>query len=498
LRPSRKKACGLRRLIAVLFLILASSPVRAFDSDLWTHYTNQNIVSAIAEGEDEIYFATNGGIRRYHRFRQTWLRSITTADGLPDNRVLAITYDPKSGDLTIRTRTGASRWMSRLESLTLGGFIEPVSHPYIPRIPTVTPPFGYYINGNIVRGPHRDYRISDVLIDTWNTLWIATEGLGIGKADLNFNTLQFLQSGPTTQNVTAIEIDGDEVWVGGRDTFNSFSRGISRGISRFDRERQTWRYYDAVETHRLDNTQISDILSDSTDVWFGTDIGIVRYRKGPETWDTYRFSSGIGTRHLREVTAITKGSDRLWMGTDRGLAVLDLKTDTIRVVDGSHAFRIRNLATGDTHIWAATDKGLFKTDIDKVTWKEASPDPTTRQPILALDTSGDTTWAFAAHPPTLLVSTDADSAWRSLVLPEAAGQRYASISAGGHRAWIGTDSGIVRVNTISGKSTILTQLDGMLDDRVNVVRLDGNSVWFGGPEGLSLYRWVDDYSDPED
>jgi ligand-binding sensor domain-containing protein len=98
----------------------------------------------------------------------------------------------------------------------------------------------------------------------------------------------------------------------------------------------------------------------------------------------------------------------------------------------------------------------------------------------------------------LLVSTDPDSAWRKLDLPEAAGQRHTSISAAGHRVWIGTDSGIVRVNTVSGKSAIMTQLDGMLDDRVNVLRLDGPSVWLGGPEGLSLYRWIDDYNDPED
>ena len=466
----------------------------AYDAELWTHYTGQNTVTSIAEGESEIYFGTSGGIRRYHRFRQSWLRTITTAEGLPDNFIQQMSFDPDSGDLEIRTRTGNARWMSRLEALTPGGFakLSPVN--YIPRIPNVVPPFGYYINGDIVRGPDRNYRILDVLIDSWNILWIATDGLGIGRADLTFNELEFLQSGPLVSNVTALEIDGSSIWVGGQDDF----RAHARGISRFDRESDKWRYYESDAIPRLDDTQITDILADSADVWFATDQGVVRYRKTDDAWDTYRYSRSSSTRHIRNTTALARGSDRLWLGTDRGLAVLDLGADTLRSVRGSHNFRIHDLAAGDLHIWAATHKGLFRSPVDDVTWSPVSEPPAAIRPILAVDASGDTTWALAAAPPTLLVSTHHDSAWTAIELPEAAGSSRATLSVSGRQAWIGTESGVIRVNTNSGRSSELNSIDGLLDDRVHVVRLDGTSVWLGTRSGLSLYHWSDDLRTPED
>ena len=471
-----------------------SAPLVAVDHDLWSHYPNQNVVSSIAEGEDEIFFGTTGGIRRYHRFRDTWLRPITTADGLPDNQVDAMRFDPSTGDLEIRTRTGTARWMTRIHALNLGGFtrLDPVRH--VSRIPSVAPPFGYYINGNIVRGPHQNYGITDTLVDSWNILWIATEGLGIGRADLKFNELTFIRSGPIVQNVTAIEIDESTVWVGGRDDYDVFARGISR----FDRETDEWVHFEQEAIQRLDDTQVNDIVADSSDVWFATDRGVVRYQKQIEAWDTYRLNAGSGTRRLRRATSLARAGSRLWIGTERGLAVLDHQTDTIRAVGGSEIFRIRDLASGAQYVWAATNKGLFRTSVDDVTWKEASTNPATRQPILALDVSGDTTWAFAALPPTLLVSTNPDSSWRTLSVPEAGSESTVSLSASGERAWIGTNSGIIRISTETGKLTTMTRIDGLLHDKVTGIRLEGPYVWVGSRKGLSRYRWLDDFNDPDD
>ena len=483
-----------RALVTVVCLLLLSDTARAYDPDLWTHYTSQNIVSSIAEGESEIFFGTNGGIRRYHRFRQTWLHTITTADGLPDNWIEQMTYDRTTGDLSVRTRTGTARWMSRLESLAPGGFVEFNPIRPLPRIPNVVLPFGYYINGNIVRGPHRNYRITDALVDSWNVLWIATEGLGIGRADLNFNELEFHQSGPLVRNVTALEIDGNDLWLGGRDDFDTYTRGMSR----FNRETDRWQYYETDAIRRLDDTQVYDILADSADVWFATDQGVVRYRKMEDSWDTYRYRRGATTRHIRGTTSLARGESRLWLGTAKGLAVLDLRTDTLRVVGGSQAFRIRDLSSGDRFVWAATSRGLFRTPIDDVTWSAVKSHPAASQPILALSTSHDTTWALAAAPPTLLVSTDPDSAWQAIPVPEAAGSTRANLSASGERAWIGTEFGVIRVNTKSGNATTLSQFDGLLDDNVHAVRLDGPYIWFATRRGLSKYRWQDDFRDPED
>lgn len=484
---------GLRR--AAWLLLLVAAPVDAYDAELWRHFPNQNVVTSIAEGETEIYFGTSGGVRRYHRFRQAWLRPITTADGLPDNSVNRITYDRDTGDLAIETRTGTARWMSRLEALAPGGFVELGPIDGIPRIPSsIVPPFGYYITGSVIRGPHRTYRITDVMVDSWNVLWIGTDGLGVGRADLTFNELEFLRSGPLVRNVTALEIDGEDVWVGGQDDFEVYARGMSR----FDREHGKWTYYEREAVRRMDDTQVYDILADDTDVWFATERGVVRYRKDQRSWDTYRYGRSASTRRVRRTTSLARGAGRLWLGTRTGLALVDLGADTMRAVGGSEQFRIRDLASGARYVWAATNRGLFRTPADDVTWAPVTSHPAAERPILAVDTNQDTTWVLATSPPALLISTGPDSTWRSLQLPEAVGTTRASLSAAGERAWIGTQTGVLRVNTRSGRLTTLDTIDGLLDDTVHVVRLDGPYVWIGTRQGLSRYHWAEDFADPED
>ena len=480
--------------IACLFLLTEDTPVFGYDAELWTHYTSQNIVTDIAEGESEIYFATSGGIRRYERFRQAWLRPITTADGLPDNWVQQLSYNRTSGDLSIRTKTGAATWMSRLESLSPGGIAELSPTRYTPRIPTVIPPFGYYINGDIIRGPGRNYRILDALVDSWNILWIATEGLGIGRVDLSFGDMVFLQSGPLVQNVTALNLDGRYLWAGGADGFRVYARGISR----YDRDTEQWEYYEERVIPRLEDTEVNAILADTANVWFGTDQGLVRYSKSNETWDTYRYRRGVSTQHIRHTTSLAAGDSRVWLGTNRGLALLDLESDTLRAVPGSGRFRIRDLATGSSYVWAATNKGLYRSRTTRVSWEPVRDHPVATQAFLAVDTSGDTTWALATVPPNLMVSTHPDSVWRVLKLPEAAGSVTATLSGAGERAWIGTEFGVIRVNTRSGRTSTLNQIDGLLDDVVQAIELEGPHVWIGTRGGLSRYHWANDFRDPKD
>ena len=485
----------MRTALAVILTLWIGTSVDAYDQELWTHYTSQNVVTSIAEGESEIYFGTSGGVRRYHRFRQAWLRPITTADGLPDNFVRQMGYDRNTGDLIIETRTGSARWMSNMEALTPGVFTELNPYNRIPTIPhSIVPPFGYYINGDIIRGPRRTYRILDAHVDSWNVLWLATNGLGIGKADLTFNQLEFLQSGPEVSNVTALEFDGDDLWVGARDDITAYARGISR----YDRRNETWTYYMSDEIPRLDDTQVADILADSTNVWFATEQGIVRYRKEEDAWDTYLYRRSQSARHVRNTMSLARGAGRLWLGTLEGLAVLDLGADTLRAVGGSRDFRINDLASGTNHIWAATHRGLFRCTIDSVTWTPVRDVSAATRPVLAVTTSGDSTWALASSPPVLLVSAHPDSAWRSIELPEAAGSDRAAMSVSGKRLWIGTKNGIVRVNTRSGNTDSMNAIDGLLDDWVHDLRLDGQDVWIATRGGLSLYRWGDDFRDPED
>ena len=142
--------------LTLIASLIVASTAQAFDASLWQTYTNMNFVTDLAEGEDEIYIATTGGIRRFGRFQDAWLPSLTTLNGLPNNLIERMTYETHTGDLHIQTPDGTARWMSRLETVVAGGAPQFFDRP-AGRIPLdVMMPFGYYVQGGRIRGPRRD------------------------------------------------------------------------------------------------------------------------------------------------------------------------------------------------------------------------------------------------------------------------------------------------------------------------------------------------------
>ncbi len=467
----------------LILCLLLTPPLRAYDREVWTSYPNMNHVTALAEGDVQIYVATTGGIRRYDRFANRWLSPLTTLDGLPDNRVQRLAYDPNTGDLWFDTPSGSGVWMSRLETMSLATR-DPVPQHYPPRaIPPVMLPFGYYLENNWIQGPRRTYAITDILIDSWRILWIGTRGLGVGRADLRDEQLEFLHFGPMTENVTAIALDGDRIWFGGEDTY----RGPARGITRYHPSTDTWEYFQPEDIIGLDDVRVSAILPDSTDVWFGTWGGLVRYTKKSGQWLTYRLYG----RNSDRITALARDSQRLWIGTRAGLRILDLKADTLRTVEGSERFAIRALDAGPDFIWAGTDWGLYRCARRDVTWAPVRcPEGLTKGPISAVFARAGKVWAAVEAPPALIHQSGSDTTWQRFPLSEVGGSRRVAIAADTSRVWVATDQGAFRLDIARKLWKDYTRFSGLIHDRVHAILLDGDYVWFGTQEGASRFHWA--------
>ena len=471
-----------RYLLLTGLCLLLPTRLFGFDAELWTNFPNMNHVTSLAEGEIEMFVATTGGIRRYDRFYDRWLPPLTTRDGLPDNRVLRLAYEPDTGDLWFETASGKGRWLTRLETISAFAGDPPRSHSR-PGIPQLIMPFGYHLQGGWIRGPRRVYEITDTLLDSWRVLWIGTWGLGVGRADLRDERLAFRRFGPIAENVTAIARDGDAYWFGGDDTYSA----PAPGITRYTPSSQTWDYFEAEDIIGLEDARIGVILPDSADVWFGSDEGLVRFERETDAWLTYR----VDRSYVSRVTALARDSDRLWIGTSTGLAVFDLAADTIRAVDGSERFAINDLAKGSNHVWAATDHGLFRCPRGEATWRRVeSASGLTERPTAAVAAAEGSVWAVLDAPPALLGSTGDHKEWQHYPLSEAGGSRRIGLAADTVHAWVGTDLGAFRFDTHSESWQRLTPFDGLLNNRVQAVLLDGDYVWFGTADGVSRFHWA--------
>ena len=472
-------------------LLLFANPIFAYDRETWTSFTNMNYVTSLSEGDNVIYIATTGGIRRYDKFTKTFLSPLTTLDGLPDNRVQRLAFDQNTGDLWFETPSGGGRWISRLDIMSLVGQTPAILRkPKLQEhLPSVVMPFGYYLEPNRIRGPRQDYPVTETLIDAWGDFWLGTWGLGVGRADMRDEQLSFLRYGPLEENVTAIARDGDAIWFGGEDTY----RAPARGITRYHTKSKTWEYFEAAQIIGLDNPQITTILPDSANIWFGTHRGLTRYNRKENRWFTYRDS-----RQWGRVTALARGHRRLWIGTQSGMAVLNLKDDALRLVKGSENFRITTLVTGPKNIWAGTRFGLYKCPREDIVWHPAQdPDNHTQRSIVALSVSQDKLWAATDAPPGLIRLNAPDSTWSEFPLSEVGGSQYVAVTADTSRVWVATDMGAFRLNLNDQLWKSFTPTDGLIHDRVQALLLEDEYVWFGTAQGVSRFHWAKDFFEKE-
>ena len=194
------------------------------------------------------------------------------------------------------------------------------------------------------------------------------------------------------------------------------------------------------------------------------------------------------------VTSLARDGDRLWIGTQTGLAVLDLHLDEVRSVGGSERFAIHALTAGPGALWAGTDRGIFRCGRGNATWVPAeSAEGPHRGRILALCAGGLGIWAAAQSPPGLLHLELPDSTWRHYPLAELHASRRVAVAADSARAWVATDVGVFRLDIARGLWKRYTRTDGLVHNQVQAVLLDGEYVWFGTAGGISRFQWNVDF-----
>jgi ligand-binding sensor domain-containing protein len=59
--------------------------------------------------------------------------------------------------------------------------------------------------------------------------------------------------------------------------------------------------------------------------------------------------------------------------------------------------------------------------------------------------------------------------------------------------WVGTDEGIARYDRRTGYSRNFSTEDGLIDNRVFDIELDGDCLWFATPGGVTRFYWNNPY-----
>ena len=300
-----------------------------------------------------------------------------------------------------------------------------------------------------------------------------------------------------------LAVDADYVWV-----------GTLRGLSRYDKRKESWTPLTALPT--LVGRTIRTVDTDERFVWVGSDKGMSRYDKVFGTWKNYRQDGGsenIEThgghwhQHGRKkrgslsdnvVSSIVTDEQYVWVGTRDGANRFDkiaLRWDQYKTEHGLPANNITSVSSDGDSIWVGTNSGIGKyprTADDLNAWitytsgTEIQPSAVSKEFAESLVT--DQIWCITASKRHVWVGTRRGVSkydigrdiWKTITVEDGlASDEVSCIAIDGERVWFGSDRGVTRYNEKMDVWAAYTTEDGLASNKVTTIGVDGTEVWMG-------------------
>ncbi len=303
--------------------------------------------------------------------------------------------------------------------------------------------------------------------------------------------------GLSSEMVNAIAIQGEEVWFGTE----------GGGATVYDRSKKICRAYttkgepmDKVDKgvsinwqNLLPYNHVTVIVPDVDRIWFGTYFygfggGGISYYQPQKNPPWKRFNTNDG--RAKKVVSMAVDGDRVWVGSEKGLSVLDKKTEGWRVFysaqDGLSGNFVNSILIQSDSVWVGTNGGVSRFDKVRKTWKTYSQkDGLTETEIKALASVGQKVWAGGIGG-TLFEYDPVGDRWKRIEPTDPLRNGgIQSITVAKEKVFVSRDNGVSIYDLSTGQWESLTVSDGLLSDTVFCAAEDKDSIWFGTDKGAS-------------
>ena len=480
-------------------------------------------LNALAVDGPEVWFGSGRGLHRYNEFTREW-RNFTPRDGLAGRGAEWITADEDfiwvaRSEWDRDSNRPLSRYNKKTEKWDTFSTSDVLASHTIRRIIATKDDVWILYRPWTKKGVTRyDRRTGE-----WTTiksgqgtlelavdddyLWLAAPNNGLRRFHFASGTWTVFRDlkGLLHNHVDeyGLAVDDQYVWV-----------GTLRGLSRYDKQRESWTPFTALPT--LSGRTIRTVDTDERFVWVGTDNGLSRYDKELGTWKQYQQEGGseeIAThgghwhrwRPKRKdtlsddsVSSIVVDEQYVWVGTRDGANRFDklaLRWDQYKTGQGLPANNVTSVSNDGNNIWVGTNSGIGKyprTSDDLNAWiaytsgTEIQPASVSKEFAESLVT--DEIWCIASSKKNVWVGTRrgvskydiGKDTWKTITAEDGlASDEISCIAIDGERVWFGTDRGATVYNEETEGWTSYTTQDGLASNKVTSIDVDGTEVWIG-------------------
>jgi hypothetical protein len=305
------------------------------------------------------------------------------------------------------------------------------------------------------------------------------------------------KEGLSSEMVYAIAVQGDEVWFG----------TYSGGATLYDRTNKNWKAYttkgepmaktddgDSIKwKNLLPYNHVSVIVPDTDRIWFGTYFygfgggGISYYN--PQRNPPWKPFTTNGDRAKKVVSMAVDGGS-LWVGSEKGVSLLDKKTEGWKVFystqNGLSGNFVNSILVQGDSIWMGTNGGISRFHKVKKAWKTYSQkEGLTEAEIKSLVKTGERMWAGGIGGSLFEYDSGADR-WKKIESADPLKNGgINSITATKDKVVVCRDNGVSLYDLPTGQWESLTSTDGLMSSSVFYAAEDKNSIWFGTDKGAS-------------
>ena len=302
------------------------------------------------------------------------------------------------------------------------------------------------------------------------------------------------KDGLSSEMIFCIAVQGEEVWFG----------TYAGGTTLYDRAKKVFKIYttkgeppekdDGVSIKWKNHPAYNDvtiILPDKDRLWFGTYFygfgggGISYYnskRKNP--WRPFNTNNGVA----KKIVSLALDGEVLWVGSEKGLSVLDKKTEKWKAFYSAQNGLSGNfvnalLVQGDT-LWAGTNGGMTRLLKAQKQWKSyGQKEGLSDLEIKALAQVGDKIWAGSVQGAIYEYDPAADR-WKKIESTDPlrnGGIHSLAVIQG--KVFVCRDNGVSVYGISQNQWDSITTADGLSSNVVFCAVEDKDGVWLGTDQG---------------
>jgi len=509
------------KILLILLLItpvLYSQVIHYLTADRFTHYKIDDWISyapaleitSVEIDENYIYFGSRtGGILRYDKYEGSWNFPFTTSSGLRSNVIYQVVYNAEENFLYAQTPAGIDVYKPAEK------IWQPSTRSYLPakrvpdkqeyenflrsdknsnRFPVFYRPtnrelpdfftdisFIYHLGGYVFDQYNRQFDFTDRVVDSWQRLWVGTNGIGPMMAELDHIRLESMPQSIPNISPRDIYIDQNIYWIGGFRYDNSVG-----GITRWDSKNDEWQYIEASFIPQIYKDDVLAITGEGKYVLFATTHGLTIYNKKKDRWKTYDIKEGLEGNKILDIVI---HGDTAYVATQYGLNWMDLLSMKIYQPSQNTLDNVQiNQLTHDGELlWAATRYGLYSIDTfnDEITFYSSRAVLPDYNPT-AVEIVDNQIWI--ANKYGIAYWDRTSDQWRSFPALNFQGE-IRDIATSGKYIWFATNQGLLRYSPDENYWRIFDERDGLINK--NVFRLDsqGRHLWISTEQGITSFRW---------